>query len=165
MTGAKGMDDPGSLQNLNDIVMPAAVPWWPPAPGWYVLAMIVLLLVSWLGLRAIRHWNGNRYRREALRELQRIRSATQAAPELPVLLKRTALSAWPRTEVAALSSADWHRFLDQSASMARFCSGQGETLDRLSYAASGRHGLSEADLNAVFEAAETWLRKHRVAGR
>ena len=33
--GIAAMNDAGSLQNLNDIVVPEPVAWWPPAPGWY----------------------------------------------------------------------------------------------------------------------------------
>lgn len=165
MSKATGAQDPGSLQNLNDIVMPAAVPWWPPAPGWYVLGAVVLLLAAWLAFRAARRWLGNRYRREALRELQRIRSGSAAVSQLPALLKRCALSAWPREEVASMTGASWHQFLDTSAAMDRFCKGQGEALDRLSYATSGRHGLSEKQLEAVFSASEAWLRRHHVEGR
>ena len=43
------MNDPGSLQNLNDIVVPGPVAWWPPAPGWYVLAAFALAGLAWLG--------------------------------------------------------------------------------------------------------------------
>ena len=66
------MGDPGSLQNLNDIVAPAPVAWWPLAPGWYALAGILLLALFWLGFRRLRSWQQNRYRREALRALAQI---------------------------------------------------------------------------------------------
>ena len=33
--------DPYSLDNLRDIVEPASIPWWPPAPGvWLLLALV-----------------------------------------------------------------------------------------------------------------------------
>ena len=35
------MNDPGSLQNLNDIVVPGPVAWWPLAPGWYLLLAVL----------------------------------------------------------------------------------------------------------------------------
>ena len=38
--------DPGSLDRLHDIVSPPPAPWWPPAPGWYALGLIVLLLLG-----------------------------------------------------------------------------------------------------------------------
>ena len=57
--------DPASLQNLNDIVLPEAVSWWPLANGWYYLFGVLLLLLAWFAYRMIRSWRRNGYRREA----------------------------------------------------------------------------------------------------
>jgi hypothetical protein len=62
--------DPASLQNLNDIVLPATVGWWPLATGWYVLIGFLLIVIAWLSYRSLKLWIKNRYRRAALRELQ-----------------------------------------------------------------------------------------------
>ena len=48
------MSDPGNLQNLNDIVLPVPAHWWPPAPGWYVLAGLLLAVLALLALRWLR---------------------------------------------------------------------------------------------------------------
>ena len=153
------VNDPGSLQNLNDIVVPATVPAWPPAPGVYLLLLVALVIVAWLAVRWIQRWQRNRYRREALRELARVRGSADAATNLPRLLKRAALSAWPRERIAALNGEAWHRFLDQSAGMSRFCDGAGEILDRLAY---GGAACTEPEMRLVLDAAETWLRRHRA---
>ena len=93
------MDDPTSLQNLRDIAEPAPVPWWPPAVGWWILFVIVAAAVIWIALRAWRRWQANAYRRAALEEL---RSATNQV-EIAKILKRVALCAFPRTDVASLT--------------------------------------------------------------
>ena len=103
------MDDAASLQNLHDIVTPGPLPWWPPAPGWYVLiaaVAIALLILLW---KVWRHWLDNRYRGEALRELAKIGEGRPVGGlrEAPELLKRAALSAWPRETVASLVGQDW----------------------------------------------------------
>lgn len=156
------MNDPGSLQNLNDIVAPPPVGWWPPAAGWFVLAGLLLLALLWLGFRTLRHRQRNRYRREALQMLARYREADEAASlkKVPELLKRTALSAWPRDEVAPLSGEAWHQFLDSTAGMRRFADGAGRVLDCLAYRDAA--ALSSAEVRELFEAAEQWLHRHRA---
>lgn len=159
------MNDNGSLEYLNDIVLPGPVPWWPPAPGWYVLfAVLAVALVYLLG----RWWNvrsQNRYRRQALAELAEIHRSqtTDALQQLPVLVKRAALAAWPRERVASLNGLAWHRFLDESADGGQFVSGAGATLDRLAYGTNAADKLSREDLEQVLHAVEFWLKNHVVA--
>lgn len=159
------MNDAGSLQNLNDIVLPSPVAWWPPAPGWYALFALVLIGLLVFAVVQWRRWRQNLYRREALAELSRIRSGASAGQlhGLPELLKRAALSAWPRAEVAALTGPDWHRFLDRTAELQLFCSGAGEALDFLAYSTpGGGQGPLDAQQSArLLEAAELWLKRHK----
>ena len=163
-TAAEPMNsDPASLQNLNDIVVPGAVPWWPLAPGWYVVAVVLVLLGLWGSIRLFRNWLANAYRREAMRVFSDLRAGgPEQAGELPGLLKRTALSAWPRQQVAALSGAEWHGFLDRTASTERFTRSAGALLERLAYPEKGVHGLSAEEYRQLDEAVAYWLEHHRV---
>jgi len=156
------MNDTGNLQNLNDIVVPGPVGSWPLAPGWYVVGGIALIVLLVLAFRWWRRWQGNRYRRQAMTELALIRVQTcgESLRQLPVLLKRAALSAWPREEVAALTGLAWHRFLDESADMDGFCSGAGDTLEQLAYAGSDEPLPAEPKVQQVLDASESWLKKH-----
>ena len=158
------MNESASLQNLNDIVVPAPVGWWPLAPGWYLLGAVLLVLLVILGIRQWRSWRQNRYRRAALEELRSIREKPEMRrlEGLPTLLKRTALSRWPREHVAALSGDDWHRFLDETAGKALFTGDAGQTLDRLAYAGRSTAELSETEIEGVVGAADYWLRHHRI---
>jgi len=158
------MSDSASLQNLHDIVVPGPVALWPPAPGWYaVLAVAVTALVLLLWKYGC-HWRRNRYRGEALKKLDRLGHdpAGGDLSELPVLLKRAALSAWPRQQVAGLVGEDWHRFLDQSANTDLFRCGAGDLLDRLAYAPGDGAALSGEEKKTVLDAARMWLRHHRA---
>lgn len=92
-----------SLDRLHDIVLPPEVPWWPPAPGWYLVLGILLLLVLVLGHRAWQRYQANAYRRAALREL----AVAQDVPSIAELLRRTALAVAPREEIAALTGDAW----------------------------------------------------------
>ena len=156
------MNDPGSLQQLNDIVMPGPVGVWPPAPGWYAVIAVVLALVLWAGFRALKARRRDAYRREAMAELDRIRAQGHGAAHLvPELLKRTALSAWPREEVADLNGSAWHAFLDQTGATQDFGSGMGSALDKLSYAGRDAPGLPAAEYEQVCRVAEAWIRRHQ----
>ena len=154
------MNDTGSLQNLNDIVLPAPVPWWPLAPGWYILAAILLVLLVVLALRGWRRWRRNAYRRQALARVAAMRAGQGELGDLPAVLKQTAMCVWPRRQVAALCGPDWHDFLDSSGAGGRFGDGAGGILDRLSYGGAAVHPPDAAERLRLLDAAETWLRRH-----
>ena len=159
------MSDPGSLQNLNDIVVPAPVAWWPPAPGWYVVLAVFAMALAWAAFRGLKAWRRNTYRRQALRELKTVaEKGAPAAADIPVLLKRAALSAWPRQEVAMLTGKEWHAFLDRTGDMDRFRDGgAGALMDRLSYGSSPEQlALTSEEFIGLNEAARAWLRQHRT---
>ncbi len=165
MTPGRGAD-PASLDRLHDIVVPAPVPLWPPAPGWLVLAAALALLGAALVLWAHRRRQRNRYRVEALAELDRLRSETsglaaaERAGALLVLLRRTALSAYPRRELASLSGPDWWRYLDERDREARFAEGRGARLEALAYGAVVEPATEET-LRDLVGAVESWIRAHR----
>jgi hypothetical protein len=101
--------DPYSLDNLRDIVEPASIPWWPPAPGvWLLLGLVAVWMAAGLVLWWV-HWQRQAYRRAGLRELREIAARLGHAPEraaalvdLAALLKRVALVAYAREQVSAL---------------------------------------------------------------
>ena len=102
--------DPVTLP-LRDIHLPPPVSWWPPAPGWWIVFAILLLASIVVGFRGWRSWRANAYRRAALRELRE----AMCVAEIAEILKRTALCAYPRTDVAALSGSAWCNWLAQTA--------------------------------------------------
>jgi hypothetical protein len=99
--------DPTSLDNLHDLVIPPSIPWWPPAPGWYVLSALLAVAAAWLAWRSWKRWCANGYRRAALRELAKAQDVTAIAE----LLRRTVLAIMPRSVVASMSGPDWADWL------------------------------------------------------
>jgi hypothetical protein len=160
--------DPASLAQLHDIVVAAPVaPWWPLAPGWYLLAGLLLLLAGWGLWRMLRRRRARRYRVEALAQLHALcRQAAdphEAVAGILVLLKRTALAAYPRVQVASLNGAAWWRFLDLSGGKTRFAEGLGDLAEEILYARKGADKLSESDLDRLCRAAGQWIRQHRLS--
>ena len=163
--------DPTSLDRLRDIVAPPPVPWWPPAPGWYWLFGFLLFLMLVLVLRSLLRWQHNRYRREALAELARHESAlvdparrADALSAMAELLKRAALTAFPRGQVATLTGPAWFAFLDRAGRTASFSAGCGATLENAAYDSRSAAALDEAQTRELASIVRDWLAHHRVEG-
>ena len=83
-------------------------------PGWFILAGIILLLCLVILFRQIRKYIKNRYRREALREIDYIEHTTEVFPSLFVVLKQAAIHAFGRYHVGPLHGKEWLTFLDET---------------------------------------------------
>ncbi len=157
-----------SLDRLHDIIVPAPVPWWPPAPGWYWVLGFVLVLLLVVSLRAFVRWQHNRYRREALAELAREEVALQT-PErrastllaLSELLKRTALTAFSREQVATLTGPEWFAFLDGTAKGSNLSDALGPTLENAVYDPRKVAALDDREFRELTAAIRYWIKNHK----
>ncbi len=140
-----------SLDDLRDIVEAAPVPWWPPAPGWWILAAVVMITAIAFGIRCWRQWTASAYRRAALKELE----SAATVPAVADILKRTALAAWPRADVAPLSGSDWCDWLRQTGTAEL----SADVADALG---GGVYAGAEAASRPLIEFADGWIRTHRV---
>jgi len=160
--------DPTSLDRLHDIVAPGPVPLWPPAPGWlFLLALLSVLVFAGL-VRAFAHRQRNRYRREALSRLHRLERASHGGGRtdevllgLSELLKRVAVTSYPRAQVAALTGDEWFAFLDRTG-RTRFAGGLGQALEQSNY--GGRvGGWDTARVRELAAEVGHWIRRHHGA--
>lgn len=154
-------DDP--VAGLIDIPLPHEVSLWPQT--WVSrITAVVLLVAAVIALwQFIRYRHVNRYRREALAELARVEGGG-AAPgkmlaQLSLLLRRTALAAFPREQVASLAGADWLAFLDRTSSGRQFSEGDGRLLATGPYQ---RAQPGEAELRSLSVLVRHWIRGHHV---
>lgn len=158
--------DLASLSRLHDIVVPEPLPWWPPAPGWIVLAGLLFLAFAILSWFRWRLWKRDAYRRAALVELDRIGGGErEELASLPALIKRTALAAYPRTEVAPLYGDAWLEFLDREGHTDRFTRGPGRLLLELSFRPGAAEALDAQGATELLALARDWIRRHRPVTR
>ena len=168
--GAPGATSEDPLAQLRDLHLPQAVADWPPALGWWLLAGLVLFGLVW-SMRALhRRYKSNAYRRFAQRELKAIvaehaetQDARRALSRLQFLMKRVAMTAFNRAEVAALSGVAWTQFLDATSTTSQFSLGPGELLIDGPYQATQDHPSHE--LTALFSLCAEWLKHHSRASQ
>lgn len=148
------------LSELRDIHLPPPPELWPPAPGWWLLALAAVAALgygAWLGVAA---WRRRRPRRAALRALAtlRRRAAAGESPrvlvaELATLLRRAAMIRHPREAVAGLTGRAWLAFLDGDGH--RFIEGPGAALATAPYAPA-----EPVELDALLALGEAWVRRN-----
>ncbi len=157
------MNDPGDLGGLHDILAPSDFPFWPLAPGVWVLiaalAAVLLLQIrrAWLRYRA------DAYRRAALHELDAIAALGEGDDADGVLrisgvLKRVALISYGRERTASLSGGAWAAFIADRSGPGTDVSAITEGLQRV-----WRGGEAGTPLRLLIGAAKTWVRRHRAA--
>ncbi len=164
------MSDPGSLENLHDIIAPLPVAWFPPAPGWYALGLSLLLLFSWFSAQRYLAWKRDTYRREALIELDKLEKGLadsagykQILVQLPQLVKRTAIAAYGRSRVASLDGVDWLTFLDKTGSTDVFTGGEGKLLSDCPYQSPAKlAAFSREQVTGLLRAVHLWINKHQA---
>jgi hypothetical protein len=148
----------GALQpalELRDIHLPPPPPFWPPAPGWWVLAALLLVLLAWAGRVLWKRQGLRRQRRLVLDTLAHLEEGLASEPtpealaEVSALLRRLALTRFPREQVAVLSGVAWLDFLDQSGGRGRFANGPGRVLASGPYRRSLPADLDAAGLSAL----------------
>jgi hypothetical protein len=151
------MADQNSLALLHPLVTADPVPWFPPAPGWYWLGSLLGTLALYLAIKRLRQFQRDAYRRAALVELSQLAQSTELQA-LQALLRRTAIIAYSRSEVASLTGSAWWRFLDAASPETFFIAGGGELLDRATYQPSVK--LSSDEQGALLSACSHWIRHH-----
>lgn len=110
--------NPDLLSQLRDIHGAAPVSWWPPAPGWWLLAVMALLLLAWLVRRVLLRLRIRRRRKQMLAWVDRLNARVDPGHDpqtylatLNRIFKLVALRAFPERRCASLSGQAWTDFL------------------------------------------------------
>lgn len=148
------------LRDIHTLPTPG---FWPPAPGWWILAIMgligMMILSRWLVIYFYR-W---RRRHIAIKTLEKLRKTVDPqksnnnrfAAEISMLLRRIALSRFPRDRVAGLSGKNWLVFLDQTGGAGQFTQGPGQILALAPY-----KRYAEIDVEGLFKTAQHWIKQN-----
>jgi hypothetical protein len=152
---------PDPLAELRDIHLPPAIESWPPAFGWWLLAALCLAAIFFALKFLLGLWKKNAYRREAKKYLDQLFSASEHDQQAFLLnynslLKRVALTAYPRDQVAHLTGEAWVAFLDLTGETHEFTMGPGQILVDGQYAP-----VSSVDVQHLFTLGQQWIKNHR----
>jgi len=161
------------LEKLHEILLPDPVSWMPQTIGWYAVFGLIVVIMGWWVYGRFRRFRKNRYRRLALaelgvieRELHQPEKRTRALAEIPVLVKRTALAAFPRSEVAGLSGEKWFAFLDKTLGEKGFTGNVGRLLPELAYAPGPRISkLPDEKIGKLIQLIRQWTQAHKGGDR
>lgn len=152
------------VAGLIDIPLPPEVNLWPQTWESRIAIVALLAVVIAVVWRQVRYRRVNRYRREALAELNAMRQVGSSRREelltrLTLLVRRTALAAFPREKVASLAGPPWLSFLDRSYGGQEFSQGVGRLL------VSGPYQPIEpddAELQSLAGLVRRWIKVHHA---
>jgi hypothetical protein len=152
---------------LRDIHGLDAVSWWPPAPGWWLLAGLILAAL-WLARRFLPQLQvpalaGIPWRWDAARKLRDLRrrvgkqDTKQTASELSELLRRIAMARHGRDACAGLTGRDWLVWLQSRDPRGFDWPQQAGLLLDMPYAPPGHSEAEDRHLLLLIDAAQNWV--------
>ncbi len=149
------------LAALRDIHGAPDIPWWPPAPGWWVLAIALLIVLLWAGIRLTRYLRRLALKRRVIRQLKACQQdfgvngdVRALASRVNLILKRVALRRFGRKQISMLHGIAWARFLCESGGQPD----SGASWQQLAIAPYRAQPALDADTS--LELARGWVRQH-----
>jgi hypothetical protein len=150
---------------LKDIHLPDSILWWPPAPGWWVLGVVLIIFLFLMLLPKL--WRWLRYkpvRSLSLKEFYLIKQSHQQQADqkqtlqaITTLLRRTVMSKSGRIGHAGVVGDDWINQLNQMSQKDCFTQAQGELLKHGRYQPA-IEGQNKADIDSLLQSCENWIK-------
>lgn len=157
------MSNPDPLAQLKDIHLPQPINWWPLAPGWYVLILLLSFLTLFLAYHAYKRHGYALAKKRALVLLNNYQEHYEKKHNVPVtssniseLLRRVALVYYPREQVASLHGEAWLQFLNQTSKGIDFNAVRDMLLD------APFKTEETINLKPLFNTAKLWIKQRSV---
>lgn len=154
--------------NLEPVIAPEPVSFWPPQPGWYLVIVILLLIIIYGVNKYLQYQKKNRYRKLALQQFEIIKNSSHPIPDqniilaLNKLLKVTAINGFPRKEVACLSGKAWVNFLEQSCKKVKLSEDAKYVLASSEFVPPQRYKIEEQEWSELLAISERWIKNHKM---
>lgn len=153
-----------AIRGIVEIDLPSPVSMQPQTPGWYALALLIVIGFLWSSFALSRRYIRNRYRRQAVKRLAELRARylggePEALRGLAPLLRATALAAGDRTQIAQLEGEEWQQALNQMAP--KTAPVPVDLLEKLAYQPSP--GLVSEQYAELFSTLKRWIVKHKYS--
>lgn len=146
------------LSKLRPIHEPEPISWWPPAPGWWFVAILIpfiCFLTYWLYRRITRKTAIKTAKKLLLAIKQDNQSGNRQKLEtLSGLIRRVAISLSGRSNCAGLTGDQWLTFLDSTMKSHPFSQGIGKLLTESPY--RNKQPTSE-EIAQLLNLCESWL--------
>lgn len=146
------------LSQLRDIHLPDPGGFWPPAPGWWVLLALTLILVAFAAWQLIRKHRRNRWLTQALAEVDALAVESHRDSDwfrrLNQVLKRGARVRYPEHSAESLSGEAWINFLLETSPKDRIASRP--TVEEM--VASSWRPVPTCNADHAIAVARLWLR-------
>lgn len=156
------MDSEELLAQLADIHLPAEVSFWPPALGWWILALLLLIAGSFATRKLYEKAEQRKACQNALAELEKClekldesadqKKLLQYVNDVNTVLRRVALVKFPESNPGSLVGETWVAFIRRAGNSSQLD-------DQLSAALShGRFRKQiEVDSQALNQMARSWI--------
>jgi hypothetical protein len=160
-------EDP--LSQLRDIHLPEAVTFWPPAPGWWVVLVLLLIGLAFVYRQAIIAMIQRRKLTNVLAQLheahvcftalaqdaeKRNQAGLDFLATVNILLNRVVMVKYPDAPSEKLSGNSWLAFLDSFDNTTDFTQGAGTPLAEGIY-----RRTFDADVDALLTLVTTWIER------
>lgn len=151
--------NPDLLSQLRDIHAAPAAYWWPPAPGWWVLAFVLMVLFIWVGRKLLVHFRIRSRRKQMLAWVDHLNATIDPGREPQAYLstinrifKLVALRAFPEQQCAVMAGSEWSAFLMDKMQKA-------PSVESLNALASGPYDPApKFDAEKISELSRAWIK-------
>ena len=153
--------NPDVLAQLKDIHTAAPLPWWPPAPGWWIVALLGLVLLVWVARRLMARYRVHQRRIQMLGWVDHLNTSIDPIKQpqhylstVNRVFKVVALRAFPDQQCALMAGNEWADFVRRNLK-----TNQPDTI--LSVLSSGPYEPSpQFEPEAISELARAWIKQH-----